>query len=153
MKDLASVLDAIDHPGAVFGILAIGLYLLLWKYGGELLKLSRRNSAIIRESHEIAKEARDVAVSAETKVDDIGTAIVTNHGSKNLGDAIDRLTEWMMLHMRESRASDERMAQLRQEVILHLASAGVAEEKIAQALADLDERMNRIEEAGRDQSE
>lgn len=42
--ELSKAVEAADSLYAVLAIGIIGLYLLLWKYGGEILKLTRSNS-------------------------------------------------------------------------------------------------------------
>lgn len=71
-SDLPSVLEAADSPWAVLALAIIGAYLLLGKYGGEVLRIARDN----------AERTKDVQKS-----------IVTNHGSENIGKSMDRLTE------------------------------------------------------------
>lgn len=72
MDALAQAVEAADGPWPVLAIALIGLYALFWKFGNQIL-------VAVREGH------------AETK--QISESIVTNHGSKNIGDAVDRLTE------------------------------------------------------------
>jgi hypothetical protein len=72
MDSLARAVEAADGPWPVLAIAVIGLYVLAWKFGKDFLSILKANHA-------------------ETK--HISESIVTNHGSKNLGDAVDRLTE------------------------------------------------------------
>lgn len=96
MDSLARAVEAADSGWPVVAIAVIGLYLLLWKFGDKLLVALRENTAHTVAAKEIAQDAKDVA-------DGVAKDIVTNHGSKNLGDAIDRLTEWTLTNMEEGR--------------------------------------------------
>lgn len=145
MHDLSDVLGAVNDVGSALSLISIGIFLLLWKYGGEMLHLARVNSTKIAEQHQDIKEAKVVAEEARAEVQDISAKMVTNHGSKNIGDAIDRLTEWMLMHLKESRKSDEMMAQVRQELVLHLAEAGIQADEIRKTMAEFDERIAKLE--------
>lgn len=79
MNDLSRVIEATDSAWALSAIFLIGIYSLLWKFGGEMLSLARENNHV----------AKQAAAAAE----DVKTSIITNRGSKNIGDAVDRLTE------------------------------------------------------------
>lgn len=79
MDQLARAVEAADGPWPVIAIGLIGLYVLAWKFGGELLSLLRENIQLTKAAHDETKQ--------------ISESIVTNHGSKNLGDAIDKITE------------------------------------------------------------
>lgn len=114
MDGIAAIVEAADSGWALAAIFLIGIYVLLWKFGGEMLRLSRENHDFARENNEVTKK--------------VAKDIVTNHGSKNLGDAIDRLTEWMMSHMEESEkdsakldAIEREQAQMSARLGLHLA--------------------------------
>jgi hypothetical protein len=82
MENLADILKAVDSPMPLVALLILGFYALLWRYGKEIIGL-------LRETKQAAVETRDTAA-------DVQTSIITNHGSKNIGDAIDRLTGWQM---------------------------------------------------------
>ena len=71
-EDVAVIIEAVDSWRAVLILLILGFYLFFWKYGREMLSLMRETTKVTKN---------------------IKTDIITNHGSKNLGDAIDRLTE------------------------------------------------------------
>ena len=102
MQGLENVLKAVDSWMGVTALVLILSYLLLWKYGGELLKLTRQNA-------ENSEAAREDAAEAKATVEKISQDIVTNHGSKNLGDAIDRLTGWMLDHIKEAEKDSEKI--------------------------------------------
>lgn len=72
VESLIRLIEAVGNSWSAIALLIlIGCFLLLWKYGRDLIK----------------------AVQANTKTTDhISASIRTNHGSKNIGDAIDRLT-------------------------------------------------------------
>ena len=73
--DIESIIRLIDAVGSSWSAIAllvlIGLFLLLWKFGRDIIKALRDNTS---------------------KTERIQASIKTNHGSKNIGDAIDRLT-------------------------------------------------------------
>lgn len=71
-KCFTEVVQAADGPWPVLAIFLIGLYVLVWRFGSQLLS---------------------VAKDAHTETKNISESIITNHGSKNIGDAVDRLTE------------------------------------------------------------
>ena len=71
-EDIATVLEAADTFQAFVLLALFGVFLIVWKYGRELL-------ALVRETREHASQ--------------ISSDIVTNHGSANLGNAVDRLYE------------------------------------------------------------
>lgn len=72
VENIIRLIEAVgDSWAAIVLLVLIGLFLLLWKYGRDLIK----------------------AVQANTKTTNhISKSIITNHGSKNIGDAVDRLT-------------------------------------------------------------
>lgn len=73
--DIENIIRLIDAVGSSWSAIAllvlVGMFLLLWKYGRDLIKAVQANT---RTTNHISK------------------SIVTNHGSKNIGDAVDRLT-------------------------------------------------------------
>ena len=71
-EDIATVLEAADTFQAFVLLALFGVFLIVWKYGRELL-------ALVRETREHTSQ--------------IGSDIVTNHGSANLGNAVDKLYE------------------------------------------------------------
>lgn len=77
--DVARTIEAADSGWALAAIFLLGIYALLWKFGRELLELARTNQQVAQDNHQ--------------KTTEITESIRTNHGSKNLGDAVDRLTE------------------------------------------------------------
>ena len=91
MDSLAQAVQAADGPWPVLAIALIGLYALFWKFGNQLLTLTK----------EVHSEAKNVSDS-----------IVTNHGSKNIGDAIDRLTEQVGVVTTMIAGIDDRVGRL-----------------------------------------
>lgn len=75
MENVVDILNAVDSPWSLLTLLILGFFALMWKFGKEILSL-------LKETRTVAK--------------DVQQSIITNHGSKNIGDAIDRLTEWQM---------------------------------------------------------
>lgn len=72
---LTDVLGAVDGPWALLALITIGVFYLLNKFGNSILALLK--------------------VNAE-KTEQIQQSIITNHGSANIGDAVDRLTSRVM---------------------------------------------------------
>lgn len=91
---LARAVEAADGPWPVLAIALIGLYALFWKFGNQLLSL-------MQAQHE------------ETK--GIAESIVTNHGSKNIGDAVDRLTENVWVIKDYVEGLDDRLTKLEEK--------------------------------------
>ena len=85
MDQAASIIEAASSPWGIVALLVLGFFALMWKFGNQLIELLKQN--------------REVGERLET-------AIKTNHGSKNLGDAVDRLTTWAMAA--EDRATEDR---------------------------------------------
>lgn len=113
MDWLAEVVQAADSGWAITAIFLLGIYVLLWKFGGEVLQL-------VRDINTTAHHANKTAVANKKQVEDIATSIVTNHGSKNLGDAVDRITEWMLSHMAETREANEKLTALSDRLEEHI---------------------------------
>lgn len=76
--------QSVDDGWSVLALFIVCTAVLAWKFGGTLLELV-----------ELTKAGNQVAVEARDKAAEIGNSIKTNHGSKSLGDAVDRLTEEM----------------------------------------------------------
>lgn len=72
MDSVDDIVQSIDNLWALASFLLLGIFALLWKYGGELIKRTREVQRV---------------------TEDVQRSIITNHGSGNLGDAVDRLTE------------------------------------------------------------
>lgn len=102
MEDVASVVEAVDSWLAIFAITIIGGYAIIWKYGRDILRALASNK-------QVSQEALTVAT-------DVQQSIITNHDSKNLGDAVDRLTEMVMTHMEASAAGYSKMRELEDTV-------------------------------------
>ena len=71
-EDLILLVEVIGYWQLLLLLLLVGALALAWKYGREMLSLMRETTKVTKN---------------------IKTDIITNRGSKNLGDAIDRLTE------------------------------------------------------------
>lgn len=91
-EDIATVLEAADTFQAFVLLALFGVFLIVWKYGRELL-------ALVRETREHATQ--------------ISSDIVTNHGSANLGNAVDRLYE-CLVDLQTTRELDAQKADQRQ---------------------------------------
>ena len=91
-EDIATVIEAADTFQAIVVLLLLGSFALTWKYGRELLTL-------VRETREHTSQ--------------IGSDIVTNHGSANLGNAVDKLYE-CLVDLQTTRELDAQKADQRQ---------------------------------------
>lgn len=138
MNSLEKAVEAADGPWPVIAIAIIGLYLLIWKFGAQLLTIGKTNQGL-------AKDAVKTASLAKDQVQAVADQMVTNHGSKNLGAAIDRLTEWMLLHLEESRNGDEQLRALRLEFMQHLVTTDSERGHFQTTLADIDTRLSQLE--------
>src|SRR5690242_16224552 len=94
MDSLVDAIRAVNGPWPFAALALIGLYSLFWKFGKEILALAQK-------SHE--------------KTEHIAQSIVTNHGSKNLGDAVDRLTEMQMVQTQMLAGLDNRLTKLEEK--------------------------------------
>jgi hypothetical protein len=94
---IADIIGAVDTPLGLLALVIIGFFALAWKFGKELISL--------------LKEIRVEQATTKEKVEHVSTSIVTNHGSKNIGDAVDRLTGWFMDSETE-RAENTQLLQL-----------------------------------------
>lgn len=139
MDSLADMVKAADNGWAVLAIIILGMYVLAWRFGGEILRLARENNAAVKRTQVAAEETR-------TETQAISENIITNHGSKNLGDAIDRITDWMLMHLEESREADRRLSELRKEFISHLVSGNQTLTRVEEKLVDLDTRVEAVED-------
>lgn len=94
-EDIATVLEAVDTFRAFATLALFGVFLIVWKYGRELL-------ALVRETVE--------------RTSQISSDIVTNHGSANLGNAVDRLYE-CLVDLQTTRELDAQKADQRQAAV------------------------------------
>lgn len=138
MGSLEKAVEAADGPWPVIAIAIIGLYLLMWKFGSQLLLVARENNGL-------AKGAVTTATKAHEQIKAVSEQIVTNHGSKHIGDSIDRLTEWMLIHLEESRNNDEQLHEVRREFVQHIAQTDIDREAIRRALTEMDDRLGHLE--------
>lgn len=139
MDSMADAVAAADSIYAVLAIGILGLYALLWRFGGELLKKMDKNTEITVEANSVAK--------------DVATSIITNHGSKNIGEAIDRLTEWMVRHMDESQHDKDQLRSLESAFIARVIDGDNRRNNLVVRLEAMDElhremidRLGRIED-------
>jgi hypothetical protein len=94
---IAEIIGAVDTPLGLLALVIIGFFALAWKIGKEIITALR--------------EIRVEQAATKTQVDHVSSSIVTNHGSKNIGDAVDRLTGWFMDSETE-RAENTQLLQL-----------------------------------------
>lgn len=75
LDGLSRLIESTDSLRGLLILFLVGLFALVWRFGNKILDLLKTNSA-------------DTA--------HVRQAIVTNHGSRNLGDAVDRITDRLM---------------------------------------------------------
>lgn len=134
---LAEVVDAADSAYALFAIAMIGMFALAWRWGGKLLDKLAENTRVTKESKEVAVEAKKIATG-------VAESIVTNHGSKNLGDAVDRITAWLVQHMEESRHTNEQLHTLQSVAVASAIESDAARERITERFTDIDDVLDAI---------
>lgn len=129
MDDAVRLIDAVDSVWALLTLFLVGIYALMWKFGGELLKNSRESKALAQDSNDEAKK--------------ISRNIITNHGSKNLGDAIDRLTEQSWKHdekleivSRKTHELDDSMEGVQSAILRQAAQLDLAIRQIKTYISD-----------------
>ena len=138
MEDLARAVEAADSVWPVLAIAIIGLYVLVWKFGRDILQLTRENQYV-------AVEAKDTAVEVRDATDLLTSNIQTNHGSTSLGNAIDNITEALQQHLVEHRKTDERVAALHTDVRQQGLSQASHREHVESELRSLGGRLDRLE--------
>ena len=126
MDAIAGIIDSVDTPLGLLALIIIGFFALAWKFGKDIIVTLR--------------EIRTEQASTKAKVDHVSESIITNHGSKNIGDAIDRLTGWFM----DSEAERAENTQLLQLVATrlddHLVESGKVWDVVHQLNAQAGER-------------
>jgi hypothetical protein len=139
MKDLVNAVAEADSWFSLGAIFLIGIYVLMWRFGGKLLDAVQENTRLTKANGNVAHEANQT-VSA------VREAIITNHGSKNLGDAIDRITD-KLVAMGEDAAADRRhLTELHQAFIAKSMDGDNLEERISKKFGELDDRLSEIEQ-------
>lgn len=138
MDGLAGVVGAADSPYAIIAIALIGLYALGWRWGGKMLDRMDENARMAKVAAETAKASQKVGLEAKEIAAGVAEAIVTNHGSRNLGDAVDRITAWLIQHMDESKEGISQLHALQQAVL----TAAVETEQVR---ADITKRFTTID--------
>jgi hypothetical protein len=101
---VAGIIETVDTPLGLLALVIIGFFALAWKFGKEIITALRE----IRVEQTATKTQLD---DTKTQIDHVSNSIITNHGSKNIGDAIDRLTGWFMDSETE-RAENTQLLQL-----------------------------------------
>lgn len=139
MDFLADAVAEVDGPYSLVAIFLIGLYVVIWRWGGKLLEALNHNT-------EVTLSAKKEASTAASNAAEVAESIITNHGSRNLGDAVDRITEWLMQHMEETRADREQVTQLQQITVAHILEAERLIPTLQQRLDQIDERLDALEE-------
>jgi hypothetical protein len=97
VEQIAGIISAVDTPLGLLALIIVGLYALAWKFGKDIIVTLR--------------EIRTEQATTKRQVEHVSESIITNHGSKNIGDAIDRLTGWFM-EAEQNRAEDTKLLQL-----------------------------------------
>lgn len=104
MDAIADIIASVDTPLGLLALVIIGFFALAWKFGKEIitaLREIRTEQAAVRAEVDVTKQVAE----------HVKTSIVTNHGSKNIGDAIDRLTGWFQ-DSEVERAENTQLLQL-----------------------------------------
>lgn len=109
MDGLARAVEAADSGWAVLAIFIIGLYVLVWKYGGQMLQLAKDTNQVANQNH--------------VKTEAITKSIITNHDSRNIGDAIDKLTDALIELRSDVTEIKEHQAQVKLDLD-HLKAKG-----------------------------
>lgn len=117
MEGLADAVANADSPYAIIAIALIGLYALGWRWGGKMIERMDENTKLTRSAKNEAANAAIKADNAADKAAGVAQSILTNHGSKNLGDAVDRITEWLLQHMQESKYGMDQLHTLQSVVV------------------------------------
>ena len=104
MDAIADIIDSVDTPMGLLALIIIGLFALAWKFGKEIL-------ATLKEIRVEQTATKTKLEDTKTQVEHVSSSIITNHGSKNIGDAVDRLTGWFMDSETE-RAENTQLLQL-----------------------------------------
>lgn len=94
-EDIAHIIEAADTLRAIIILFMFGVFAFGWKYGREVLQLAR---------------------TMAERTEKISGDIVTNHGSKNLGEAVDRLYE-KLVDLQATREIDSMEAEKRSKRI------------------------------------
>ena len=123
--DIATVIEAADTLKAIAVLLLLGSFALTWKYGREILQLAR---------------------ALHEKTEKINKGLETNHGSENMGQAVDRLYE-MVLDLQVTRDIDSKRAQERHERLVKTLSS------VQNAFYDYKTEMEPMVEFGRERME
>lgn len=122
MDSLVDAIEAADGPWPVVAIFIIGLYLMIWRYGGPMLSLMRENNALAKDAH--------------TKAQEIATSIETNHGSKSIGDAVDKLTDSVGTLVNENRTLQVDMAAQQERLNDHITTSDERHELVMKLLSE-----------------
>jgi hypothetical protein len=101
---IADIIGAVDTPLGLLALVIIGFFALAWKFGKEIISALRE----IRTEQAAVRAEVDMTKSV---AEHVKTSIITNHGSKNIGDAIDRLTGWFQ-DSEVERAENTQLLQL-----------------------------------------
>lgn len=138
MDALANAVSNVDSPYSLIALAIVGMYALLWRWGGKMLDA-------VKENTRLTKENKVVAVEAKAKAANIEKSIITNHGSKNLGDAVDRLTAWLLEHMEESKHGLDQLHTLQSVVVASAVESEEVRNRIVERFTEVDELLERLE--------
>lgn len=123
MDSLVNAVEAADGVWPVVAIAIIGLYVLIYRFGGQLL------------TH--VKENTEITQAASEKATEISENISTNHDSTGIGHAVDLLTDAIselrsevqtvrgeaQVTRREAQSTREEVLGLRADFTTHLKQA------------------------------
>lgn len=139
MESLVDAVAEADSWHSLVAIGLIGLFVMLWRWGGRLLDLVQQ---VLHVTEQAAQDASD----AREQVDRVASSIVTNHGSKNLGESVDRITEWLVQHMEEARHRDEMLADLQRAFLSKMVEGDHRHELLSEKVVAVVESVERLTE-------
>ena len=108
MNDFAPLIGVLEDPFAALVVMMLAVGALAWRYIDTRLR-------------SFAQKADQAVASTEA----ITEAIITNHGSKNIGNAIDRLTEHSFILMESVSRADAAMRKTAEALEAHLVESDV----------------------------
>lgn len=138
MDAVDDVITAVDSFYAVIALLIIGSYALAWRFGGEMLQLLRDNSRRHDETDEKIKKVTETTAAVKEVTEHVAFSIKTNHESKNIGDAMDRLYEILLDVSQSALVANDRMARLEKRQLENNVAVG----KHADIISDFDSRLD-----------
>ena len=118
LEDALKFAESLENPLTVLILLIVALGALVWRF------LDKKLQTVA---------AQNDALSEQTAA--LSDSLVTNHGSRNMGDAVDRLTEMMYQAAELNRRTDLNVQAIRTEVMLYKAMNSPLLEWVAEQIA------------------